>query len=91
MHTAGTAHQLRDGNSGTVRPGKRAELIVVDRDITKVPVNEIRATKVHYTLISGRVVHDAASNAGQARAEAAQRMGVQGTDRASGGACCQGH
>ncbi|WP_208921620.1 amidohydrolase [Streptomyces capitiformicae] len=91
MHTAGAAHQLHDGNSGTVRPGKRADLIVLDRDITKVPVNEIRATKVQYTLISGRVVHDAESKAGQDRAEAAQRMGVQGTDRASGGSCCQGH
>ncbi|WP_157873239.1 amidohydrolase family protein, partial [Streptomyces neyagawaensis] len=61
MHTAGAAHQLHDGNSGTGCPGKRADLIVLDRDITKVPVKEIRATKVQYTLISGRVVHDAES------------------------------
>ncbi|MGW0846737.1 amidohydrolase [Streptomyces sp. NPDC002787] len=91
MHTAGAAHQLHDGGSGTVRPGKRADLIVLDRDVTKVPVKEIRATKVQYTLISGQVVHDAQSQTGRARAEAAQHMGAQGAGRASGGSCCQGH
>lgn len=91
MHTAGAAHQLHDGGSGTVCPGKRADLIVLDRDITKVPVKEIRATKVHYTLISGRVVHDAESQTGRARAEAAQRIGAQSAGRTSGGSCCQGH
>ncbi|WP_264935949.1 amidohydrolase [Streptomyces sp. A012304] len=91
MHTAGAAHQLHDGNSGTVRPGKRADLIVLDRDITKVPVKDIRATKVRYTLISGRVVHDADSRTGRTRAEAAQHIGAQGAGRTSGGSCCQGH
>jgi predicted amidohydrolase YtcJ len=91
MHTAGAAHQLHDGNSGTVRPGRRADLLVLDRDITKVPVKEIRAIEVQYTLISGRVVHEAASETGRARAEAAQRMDALGAGRASGGSCCQGH
>jgi predicted amidohydrolase YtcJ len=91
MHTAGAAYQLHDGNSGTVRPGRRADLIVLDRDITRVPVKEIRATGVRYTLISGRVVHDAGSETGRARAEAAQRMGALGTGRTPGGSCCQGH
>ncbi|MCL6735925.1 amidohydrolase family protein [Streptomyces neyagawaensis] len=91
MHTAGAAHQLHDGNSGTGCPGKRADLIVLDRDITKVPVKEIRATKVQYTLISGRVVHDAESQTGRARAEVARRIGAQGARRTSGGSCCQGH
>jgi putative intracellular protease/amidase len=43
MHTAGAAYQLHDRNSGTVRPGQRADLMVLDRDITRVPVEEIRA------------------------------------------------
>lgn len=91
MHTAGAAHQLHDGNSGTVRPGRRADLIVLDRDITRMPVKEIRATTVQYTLVSGRVVHEAGSETGRARAEAAQRIGTLGAGRASGGSCCQGH
>ncbi|WP_051948050.1 amidohydrolase [Streptomyces scabiei] len=91
MHTAGAAHQLHDGGSGTVCPGKLADLIILDRDITKVPVKDIRATKVQYTLISGRVVHDAGSETGRARVEAAQRIGAQSTGRTSGKSCCQGH
>ncbi|MFF4503400.1 amidohydrolase [Streptomyces sp. NPDC001401] len=91
MHTAGAAHQLHDGGSGTVRPGRRADLIVLDRDIASVPVKDIRATKVRYTLVSGRVVHDAASETGRARAEAAQHMGALGAGRTRGGSCCQGH
>ena len=91
MHTAGAAYQLHDGNSGTVRPGRRADLVVLDRDITKVPVKEIRATKVQYTLVSGRVVHEAKSDTGRARAEAARGMKTLGAGRASGGSCCQGH
>ena len=91
MHTAGAAHQLHYGNSGTVSPGRRADLIVLDRDLTKVPVKGIRSTKVQYTLISGRVVHEAGSETGRARAEAARRMGTLGAGRTSGGSCCQGH
>ncbi|MCX5052456.1 MULTISPECIES: amidohydrolase family protein [unclassified Streptomyces] len=52
--------------SGMVRPGQRADLIVLDRDISKVPVKDIRATKVRYTPVSGRVVHDTASQTGHA-------------------------
>jgi N-acyl-D-aspartate/D-glutamate deacylase len=91
LHTTGAAHQLHGGNSGIVCPGKRADLIVLDRDITKVPVKKIRATKVQYTLVSGRVVHDAGSETGRARVEAAQRIGAQSTGRTSGKCCCQGH
>ncbi|MFD8309436.1 amidohydrolase family protein [Streptomyces sp. NPDC059690] len=91
MHTAGAAHQLHDGRSGTVRPGQRADLIVLDRDMTGVPVKDIRATTVRHTLVSGRVVHDAGSETGRARAEAAQRMGALGAGRTRGGSCCQGH
>ncbi|MFM9695316.1 amidohydrolase family protein [Streptomyces europaeiscabiei] len=83
--------ELHDGNSGTVRPGRRADPVVLDRDITKVPVKEIRATKVQYTLVSGRVVHEAGSETGRARAEDAQRMGALDAGRASGGSCCRGH
>ncbi|MEU6254367.1 amidohydrolase family protein [Streptomyces sp. NPDC047043] len=91
MHTAGAAHQLDGGGSGTVRPGQRADRIVLDRDFTRVPVQDIRATKVRYTLVSGRVVHDAGSETGRARAEAAQRMGALGAGRTRGGSCCQRH
>lgn len=55
-----------------------------------MPVKDIRGTKVQYTLVSGRVVHDAGSQTGRARAEAATRMGALGGGRTRGGSCCQG-
>ncbi|MGW1498233.1 amidohydrolase [Streptomyces mirabilis] len=91
MHTAGAAHQLHDDGSGTVRPGQRADLMVLDRDITRVPAKDIRASGVQYTLISGRVVHDAQSQTGRVRAEAVQRMSVVGAGRTRGDSCCRGH
>ncbi|WP_338682399.1 amidohydrolase [Streptomyces acidiscabies] len=89
MHTAGAAYQLHDDASGAVRPGLRGDLMVLDRDLTRVPVKEIRGTAVRYTLVAGRVVHDAGSGAGRARAEAARRLGALGAGRVGG--CCQGH
>ncbi|MFF9651108.1 amidohydrolase [Streptomyces sp. NPDC014622] len=69
MHTHGTAWQLRmDRLTGTVRPGLAADLIVLDRDVTKCPVVDISDTRVELTLVGGRVVHDAHSSAGRAAA-----------------------
>lgn len=43
---------------GTLRPGKRADLTVCDRDILKVPAAEIPSTRIVLTIVGGRVVHD---------------------------------
>ncbi|MFE2322441.1 amidohydrolase [Streptomyces sp. NPDC059385] len=67
MHTAGTAWQLRqEGLTGTVEQGKAADLVVLDRDVTRCPVADISGTGVRMTLVGGRVVHDAESAAGRA-------------------------
>ncbi|MEU9851237.1 amidohydrolase [Streptomyces sp. NPDC047985] len=69
MHTHGTAWQLRmDRLTGTVRPGLAADLIVLDRDVTKCPEADISDTRVELTLVGGKVVHDARSAAGRAAA-----------------------
>lgn len=70
MHTAGSAFQLQDPGSGTITPGARADLIVLDRDVTRVPVDDIRGTVVRQTLISGQVRYDSGAT-GAARAAAA--------------------
>ena len=36
--------------------GKYADLILVDRDISKCPVNDVRDTKVLLTMVGGKVV-----------------------------------
>ncbi|GGP36671.1 amidohydrolase [Streptomyces melanogenes] len=59
MHTAGTAYQLRmDHLSGRLLPGMAADLVLLDRDVTRVPIAEVSGTGVRLTLVGGRVVHE---------------------------------
>ncbi|THA57285.1 amidohydrolase [Streptomyces sp. A1136] len=74
MHTSGTAWQLRqEGLTGTVEAGKAADLVLLDRDVTRCPVADIGDTGVRMTLVGGRVVHDADSEAGRAASARARR------------------
>ncbi|MET7357989.1 amidohydrolase [Streptomyces sp. NPDC005562] len=69
MHTLGTARQLRsDHLTGTVERGKAADLVLLDRDVTRCPVADISSVDVRMTLVGGTVVHDAQSSAGRAAA-----------------------
>ncbi|MFG2297679.1 amidohydrolase [Streptomyces sp. NPDC048603] len=69
MHTSGTAWQLRqEALTGTVERGKAADLVLLDRDVTRCPVPDISDTVVELTLVGGRVVHDARSTTGRAAA-----------------------
>lgn len=42
---------------GSLEPGKRADLVVLDRDIMKVPPLDILKTKVILTILDGKIVH----------------------------------
>ena len=42
---------------GSLEPGKFADLVVLDRDILNVPLEQIRDTAVLATVVGGRVVH----------------------------------
>jgi len=42
---------------GSLSIGKRADFVVLDRDIMTIPVSEILATKVKATVIDGEVVY----------------------------------
>ena len=44
--------------SGTLTAGKRADVVVLDRDITKIPPTEISAGKVLVTLIDGAPAYE---------------------------------
>ena len=46
-----------DDQVGSLEVGKRADLVVLDRDIMTVPEHEISGTRVDYTIVGGRVVH----------------------------------
>jgi predicted amidohydrolase YtcJ len=55
----GSAFVNHDDEAGSIEPGARADLAVLDRNPFEGPANEIATTRVTMTLASGRVVHDA--------------------------------
>ena len=44
---------------GSLEPGKFADLILIDKDILKCPVDEVRNTKVKLTMVGGKIVWEA--------------------------------
>jgi predicted amidohydrolase YtcJ len=41
---------------GSIAPGKRADLILIDRDVLTIPPEEMREAKVLWTMVAGRTV-----------------------------------
>ena len=53
--------EFREGMKGRLEPGMVADLIVLDRDITKVSARELLATKVMRTVVDGETVYQVES------------------------------
>jgi predicted amidohydrolase YtcJ len=47
-----------EDRTGTITPGKYADLVMLDRDLLKIPPTEIGQARVVMTLLGGRVVHE---------------------------------
>ena len=45
------------GDIGSLTPGKRADLVLVDRDLLTVTVNDVKEARVLGTMFGGRVVY----------------------------------
>lgn len=45
-----------ENKKGSLEPGKYADLIMVDRDLLRCPVNDVRDTKVLLTMVDGKIV-----------------------------------
>jgi predicted amidohydrolase YtcJ len=59
--TMGAAYAAFDNrDAGSIEIGKRADLTVLDRDITTIPPREILETRAAMTIVRGRVVYEAA-------------------------------
>jgi predicted amidohydrolase YtcJ len=56
-YTAGSAYVNRLDDTGTIRPGNRADLIVLDRDPFAAPAGEIADARVAGTWVDGRRVY----------------------------------
>jgi predicted amidohydrolase YtcJ len=44
---------------GTITPGKRADLILIDRDVLTVTPEEMSSAKVLWTMVAGKIVYQA--------------------------------
>lgn len=59
LWTRQAAHTMHwEDELGSIEPGKRADLAVLDRDIVTCPEDEIRETTVEMTIVDGEVVHE---------------------------------
>lgn len=60
MHTRGGAFQLfQEKETGRIAPGMRADLVILDRDLLGVPLAEVSGATVKYTMVDGKVIHEA--------------------------------
>ncbi|HEX9943251.1 MAG TPA: amidohydrolase family protein, partial [Thermoanaerobaculia bacterium] len=65
-YTRGAAYaEFAEDRKGTLAPGKLADFVVLDRDLTTVPPETIREVKVVMTVVGGRVVYEARNSTTQ--------------------------
>lgn len=58
-YTAGGAFaSFEEDRKGVLAPGKLADLVIIDRDLTTTPPEQIREARVVLTMVGGRVVHE---------------------------------
>jgi cytosine/adenosine deaminase-related metal-dependent hydrolase len=70
MHTRGTSYQLhQDKTTGTLEPGKWADIVVLDRDITTGPISQINEASAVLTLLGGSPTFDVTTATGKAAAK----------------------
>jgi predicted amidohydrolase YtcJ len=59
-YTVGSAYaEFQEKEKGTITPGKRADVVILSRDIFKIDPTEIEKVKVVMTIMDGRVVYEA--------------------------------
>jgi predicted amidohydrolase YtcJ len=55
--TRGSAYVNHDDDAGTIEPGRRADLAVIDRNVFDPEAGPLGEAKVELTIASGRMVH----------------------------------
>src|SRR5713226_4083491 len=43
---------------GSIAPGKQADFVVVDRDVLTIPAEELKDTKILWTIVGGKTVYE---------------------------------
>src|SRR3954471_4467465 len=56
-YTHNSAKAMNMDSIGTIGPGKRADLVLLDRDVLTIPPEEMRETDVLWTMVAGKTVY----------------------------------
>ena len=84
MYTLNNAWlNFEENDKGSLEPGKLADLILIDQDIMKCPVSDIRDTKVLLTMVDGRIVWEAKKPAAPVMEPLPQAVTVNVTNAAT--------
>ena len=58
-YTSGSAYaSFEDNIKGTLGPNKLADFVLIDRDLTRIPHEQIRDARIMMTIVGGRVVYE---------------------------------
>ncbi len=58
-YTSGAAYaEFQEGEKGTLAPGKLADFVLLDRDLTRIPPAELRNAQVLMTVVGGTPVYE---------------------------------
>jgi predicted amidohydrolase YtcJ len=58
-YTRNSARAMNMDSIGTIAAGKRADLVLLDRDVLTISPEEMRETKVLWTMVAGKMVYRA--------------------------------
>jgi predicted amidohydrolase YtcJ len=58
-YTRNSARALNLDSIGVIAPGKRADIVLLDRDVLTVSPEEMQDTKVLWTMVAGKMVYQA--------------------------------
>ena len=58
-YTRNSARAMNLESIGTIAPGKRADLVLLDRDVLTISPEEMRDTKILWTMVGGKTVYRA--------------------------------
>ncbi|MFC2075932.1 amidohydrolase [candidate division KSB1 bacterium] len=60
LYTAGAAYAaFWETDTGSITPGKLADMVVLSQNILELPPSEILKTQADFTILGGRIVHEA--------------------------------
>ena len=62
-YTMGSAYaEFREKEKGSLKPGKLADVVILDADLFGIPAERIRDVAVRYTIVGGKIVYEPGKN-----------------------------